>query len=111
MVKGDFATNQPLSHAQKDLRLALGMSETLEHPLPIIATINEIYKQAKRAGYSEHDSSVKNSLKCVETIVYSSFFLGCLFEEQVLTLQSNSILFSLRFCQSKKQEEIFVSIR
>lgn len=57
MINGDYATKQPLSHAQKDLRLALGMSETLEHPLPIIATINEIYKQAKRAGYSEHDSS------------------------------------------------------
>lgn len=57
MVKGEFPTHQPLSHMQKDLRLALGMSESLDHPLPIIATINEIYKQAKRAGYSEHDSS------------------------------------------------------
>lgn len=84
MVKSEFPTHQPLSHMQKDLRLALGMtffdiyvlkfciklipihsrslsfvgmSESLDHPLPIIATINEIYKQAKRAGYSEHDSS------------------------------------------------------
>lgn len=57
MVKGEFPTHQPLSHMQKDLRLALGMSEALEHPLPIVATINEIFKRAKRAGYSEHDSS------------------------------------------------------
>lgn len=57
MVKGEFPTHQPLSHMQKDLRLALGMSESLDQSVPIIATINEIYKQAKRAGYSEHDSS------------------------------------------------------
>lgn len=57
MIKGDFPTHQPLSHMQKDLRLALGMSEILDHSLPITATINEIFKQAKRAGYSEHDSS------------------------------------------------------
>lgn len=57
MVKGDFPTHQPLSHMQKDLRLALGMSEILDHPLPITANVNEIYKQAKRSGYSEHDSS------------------------------------------------------
>lgn len=57
MVKGDFATHQPLKHVQKDLRLALNMSESLEHPLPITATTNELYKHAKRIGYSEHDSS------------------------------------------------------
>lgn len=57
MVKGEFPTHHPLSHMQKDLRLALGMSEILEHPLPITAAINEIYKQAKLTGYSDHDSS------------------------------------------------------
>lgn len=57
MVKGEFPTHQPLSHMQKDLRLALGMSESLDQPLPIVATINELFKRAKRAGYSEHDSS------------------------------------------------------
>lgn len=57
MVKGEFPTHQPLSHMQKDLRLALGMSESLDQPLPITASINEIYKQAKRAGYAEHDAS------------------------------------------------------
>jgi len=57
MVKGEFITHQPLTHVQKDLRLTLGMAEILEHPLPITATTNEIYKHAKRLGYSEHDSS------------------------------------------------------
>lgn len=57
MVKGEFVTHQPLTHVQKDLRLTLGMAEILEHPLPITATTNEIYKHAKRLGYAEHDSS------------------------------------------------------
>lgn len=57
MIKGDFATHQPLTHTQKDLRLALAMSEAYDHPLPITATTNEIYKHAKRVGYAEHDSS------------------------------------------------------
>lgn len=57
MVKGEYTTHEPLTHVQKDLRIALGMSEILEHPLPITATTNEIYKHAKRLGYSEHDSS------------------------------------------------------
>lgn len=57
MVKGDFSTQQPLSHMQKDLRLALSMSEMCDHPIAITATANEIYKHAKRLGYGEHDSS------------------------------------------------------
>lgn len=42
---------------QKDLKLALQMSETVEQPLPLTATANEIYKHAKRNGYAEHDSA------------------------------------------------------
>lgn len=57
MIKGDFTTKQPLSHAQKDLRLALAMSELYDHPIPIAATTNEIYKHAKRLGFGVHDSS------------------------------------------------------
>lgn len=57
MINGDFATKQPLGHIQKDLRLAIAMSEFCDLPIPITATSNEIYKHAKRTGYSEHDSS------------------------------------------------------
>lgn len=57
MTNGDFATKQPLGHIQKDLRLAIAMSEMCDHPIPITATTNEIYKHAKRLGYAEHDSS------------------------------------------------------
>lgn len=56
MIKGDFTTRQPLLHAQKDLRLTLSMSELYEHPLPLTATANEMFKHAKRLGYGEHDA-------------------------------------------------------
>lgn len=45
----------PLSHMQKDLRLALQLGEAYEHPLPITASTNEVFKHAKHLGYSEHD--------------------------------------------------------
>lgn len=57
MINGNFATKQPLRHIQKDLRLTIALSEMCDHPIPITATTNEIYKHAKRTGYSEHDSS------------------------------------------------------
>lgn len=45
----------PLTHMQKDLRLALQLAEVFEHPLPITASTNEVFKHAKHLGYSEHD--------------------------------------------------------
>lgn len=57
MIAGDFASHQPLAHLQKDLRLALSMSEVCEHPVAITASTNETYKQAKRLGFGEHDAS------------------------------------------------------
>lgn len=33
------------------------MAEQLEQPLPIAAASNEVYKHAKRLGYSDHDAS------------------------------------------------------
>lgn len=55
MIEGGFATEMPLTHMQKDLRLALQLAETYEHPLPITASTNEVFKHAKHLGYSEHD--------------------------------------------------------
>lgn len=57
MIKGDFMTRQPLLNIQKDLRLTLSMSESYDHPLPLTATANEMYKHGKRIGYGEHDAS------------------------------------------------------
>lgn len=57
IVTSDYAAHHPLLHMQKDLKLALTLSDTIEQPLPLTATANEIYKHAKRNGYAEHDSS------------------------------------------------------
>lgn len=55
MIDGGFATEMPLTHMQKDLRLALQLAEVYEHPIPITASTNEVFKHAKHLGYSEHD--------------------------------------------------------
>lgn len=55
MIEAGFATEMPLTHMQKDLRLALQLGEVYEHPLPITASTNEVFKHAKHLGYSDHD--------------------------------------------------------
>ena len=55
MIDGGFATEMPLTHMQKDMRLALQLAEVYEHPIPITASTNEVFKHAKHLGYSEHD--------------------------------------------------------
>ncbi|CAL8079547.1 unnamed protein product [Orchesella dallaii] len=55
MVDSQFPTRMPLQHMQKDLNLALGMGNSFEQPLPMAATANEVFKHARRLGYSEHD--------------------------------------------------------
>jgi 3-hydroxyisobutyrate dehydrogenase-like beta-hydroxyacid dehydrogenase len=47
----------PLQHMQKDLRLAINMADSLNHPMPLAAIANEAYKSSRRAGYSESDVS------------------------------------------------------
>jgi len=55
MLDNSFPTEMPLTHMQKDLRLALKLAEEYEHPLPVTASTNEVFKHAKRLGYSDHD--------------------------------------------------------
>jgi len=57
IIDGGFPTHQPLQHMQKDLQLSLNMGDTLEQPLPLTASANEVFKHAKRLGYGEHDVS------------------------------------------------------
>ncbi|XP_076282838.1 nucleosome-destabilizing factor isoform X2 [Lasioglossum baleicum] len=57
IIEGGFATQLPLQHMQKDLRLSLGIGDQLEQHLPVAAAANEVYKHAKRLGYGEHDVS------------------------------------------------------
>lgn len=55
MIESAYSTHQPLTHMQKDLKLALGLGDALEQSLPLTATTNEIFKHAKRLGYANHD--------------------------------------------------------
>jgi len=57
MIKNDFATNFPLKHAQKDMRLAIALADQFNHALPVAAASNELYKQAKKHGHGDSDFS------------------------------------------------------
>ncbi|KAJ4838445.1 Glyoxylate/succinic semialdehyde reductase 2, chloroplastic [Turnera subulata] len=57
MIKSSYPTAFPLKHQQKDLRLALGLAESVSQPTPIAAAANELYKVAKGHGLSDDDFS------------------------------------------------------
>ncbi|XP_072952770.1 glyoxylate/succinic semialdehyde reductase 2, chloroplastic [Typha angustifolia] len=57
MVKATYPAAFPLKHQQKDLRLALGLAESVSQPIPIAAVANELYKVAKSRGLSDQDFS------------------------------------------------------
>ncbi|KAK4413784.1 Glyoxylate/succinic semialdehyde reductase 2, chloroplastic [Sesamum alatum] len=64
MVQSLYPTAFPLKHQQKDLRLALGLAESVSQPTPIAAAANELYKVAKARGLSDDDfSAVIEALK------------------------------------------------
>lgn len=64
MVKAQYPTAFPLKHQQKDLRLALGLAESVSQPIPVAAAANELYKLAKSHGLSDQDfSAVIEALK------------------------------------------------
>ncbi|XP_057978481.1 glyoxylate/succinic semialdehyde reductase 2, chloroplastic isoform X2 [Malania oleifera] len=64
MVQSLYPTAFPLKHQQKDLRLALGLAESVSQPTPIAAAANELYKVAKSNGLSDQDfSAVIEALK------------------------------------------------
>ncbi|CAK8535935.1 unnamed protein product [Lathyrus sativus] len=64
MIKSHYPTAFPLKHQQKDLRLALGLAESVSQSIPIAAAANELYKVAKSHGYSDEDfSAVIEALK------------------------------------------------
>ncbi|GIX73358.1 putative oxidoreductase GLYR1 homolog [Caerostris extrusa] len=47
--------NTPLKHQQKDIDLALNMSDNVILPMPVVSAANELYKHAKLLGYGDHD--------------------------------------------------------
>lgn len=57
IISGGYTTHHALQHMQKDLKLSLELGDHLQQPLPLTATANEVFKHAKRLGYSELDTS------------------------------------------------------
>jgi glyoxylate/succinic semialdehyde reductase len=57
MLEGDYAVNFPLKHEQKDLRLAVGLGDQVEQPLPMAAAANETMKAAIAIGKGDEDFS------------------------------------------------------
>lgn len=57
VLKDDYATNFPLKHAQKDIRLGLALGDELQQPMPAAAATNETFKQALAAGHGDLDFS------------------------------------------------------
>jgi len=53
----EHPTNFPLKHMQKDLRLAVGLGDESDQPLPMVSTANELFKRAIAAGEAELDFS------------------------------------------------------
>ncbi|XP_010498138.1 PREDICTED: glyoxylate/succinic semialdehyde reductase 2, chloroplastic-like [Camelina sativa] len=68
MIKSVYPTAFPLKHQQKDMRLALGLAESVSQSTPIAAAANELYKVAKSYGLSDEDfSAVIEALKAVKS--------------------------------------------
>ncbi len=64
LLNNEFSTSFPLQHMQKDLRLSVALGDRLAQPLPTASAANELFKQARKAGYAEHDfSAVFNVIK------------------------------------------------
>lgn len=57
MILGTFNTNMPLQHLQKDMKLSIMLGDQVDQPLPLTASANEVFKHAKKLGYSHHDAS------------------------------------------------------
>lgn len=55
LLRDDATTNFPLKHMQKDLRLAMEMSEQLGQSLQGASAANEVFKRANIAGHGNAD--------------------------------------------------------
>ncbi|KAG7279432.1 hypothetical protein CRUP_038205 [Coryphaenoides rupestris] len=57
ILQGNFKPDYYLKHTQKDLRLAISMGDMANHPTPMAAAANEVYKRAKALDQSDNDMS------------------------------------------------------
>jgi 3-hydroxyisobutyrate dehydrogenase-like beta-hydroxyacid dehydrogenase len=57
MNKGEYGPAFPLKHAQKDMRLALALGDSVNQPMPVAAAANEVFKTAIAMDHGDHDFS------------------------------------------------------
>lgn len=58
ILNRDFKhVEQAVQHMQKDMKLALDLSDHFKQPLLMASTANEVYKHSRRLGYDGHDVS------------------------------------------------------
>ncbi|XP_068099585.1 cytokine-like nuclear factor N-PAC isoform X2 [Hyperolius riggenbachi] len=57
ILQGNFKPDFYLKYIQKDLRLAIAMGDSMNHPTPMAAAANEVYKRAKALDQSDNDMS------------------------------------------------------
>eukprot|EP00963_Diacronema_lutheri_P008182 scaffold718_cov342-Pavlova_lutheri.AAC.38 len=55
MLEEKFDPAFPLKHQQKDMRLAIALADELSQPMPVAASANELYKQARALGMADKD--------------------------------------------------------
>lgn len=55
MLEEKFDPAFPLKHQQKDMRLAIALADELAQPMPVAASANELYKQARALGMADKD--------------------------------------------------------
>ncbi|XP_032113934.1 putative oxidoreductase GLYR1 isoform X5 [Sapajus apella] len=57
ILQGNFKPDFYLKYIQKDLRLAIALGDAVNHPTPMAAAANEVYKRAKALDQSDNDMS------------------------------------------------------
>lgn len=55
ILAADYATNFPLKHQQKDIRLAIALGDQVAQPMPLAAAANEAFKSARALGKGDDD--------------------------------------------------------
>ncbi|KAF7270885.1 hypothetical protein GWI33_016187 [Rhynchophorus ferrugineus] len=56
IINKDFKkVEQSIQNMQKDIKLALGLSDEYMQPLMMASAANEVYKHSRKLGYDEHD--------------------------------------------------------
>jgi 3-hydroxyisobutyrate dehydrogenase/2-hydroxy-3-oxopropionate reductase len=62
LLAENYTTSFPLKHMQKDLRLALALSEELGQTLHTASATNEVFKRALLAGHGDDDIGAAHSV-------------------------------------------------